>query len=51
MDETVKTTSEVNTLTYSRLLHISQSDYSKTPYIPKINGNKINSFRKEWSTK
>lgn len=51
MDKTVKTREVTHTYIQWTVLLISRSDTVKTPYIPKIKGNKLNCFTKEWSNK
>lgn len=52
MGETVKTSEVTHTHlhTVDCVAHLPVG-HSKTPYIPKIKGNKLNCFTKEWSTK
>lgn len=51
MDKTVKTREVTHTYIQWTVLLVSRSDTVKTPYIPKIKGNKLNCFTKEWSNK
>lgn len=51
MDKTVKTREVTHIYIQWTVLLVSRSDTVKTPYIPKIKGNKLNCFTKEWSNK